>query len=319
MSYLAFILSFSRSGSTLLASILNNNNEINVLNETWIFPTTSVLNWRDLDYNKQRYLLHIYNKSIKTVKNQKKIPENICQKKNITLELFYKKMHLSKSKVLVEKTPANTIHSNFLIKNFKDSKFIFLTRNPLDIASSYKKRWHSNSSSDDFVFRVALVIKSYFSQIRQNLEDNNLKIIKYEKLVDFPELTVKKICKIMGVEFDKRMLKKTKRFDFNDESKKFHANLFHPIDKKNISNYEIDLSKTEISQLTFLLRDIIRFFDYPIKAHAPTKNLKEIENKIDTIIGNRKGVLKTLQKNIKYKLYYFNFIVKIKWKKLLKS
>lgn len=318
MNSFAFILSFSRSGSTLLASILNSHNNINVLNETWIFPTAAILGWSSLDYNKQRYILHLYNKSIKTVKSQKKISTSICQNKNISLESFYKKIHSSKSKILAEKNPANTIHSSFLINSFKGSKFIFLTRNPLDIASSYKKRWHSNSTSDEFVFRVALVIKSYFFHAKKNLSRTDIQIIKFENLVDFTEKTVKKICKIIGVDFNKKMLQKLHSFDFDFESKKFHKNLSKSINTKNTSNYKIDLSKKEISELSFLFRDIIGFFNYPTVKFEQTEKLLKIEKKINRIIKSKRSNFKILQKKIIYNLYYFNFIIKINWKEFVK-
>ena len=72
MSNNIFIFSFSRSGSTLLCNLLNNNENINLINETWLIPTVSILGWKNINYNKQKYLLYLFNKS-KTKKTLLKI------------------------------------------------------------------------------------------------------------------------------------------------------------------------------------------------------------------------------------------------------
>ena len=46
--------------------------------------------------------------------------------------------------------------------NLHPSKFLFLTRNPLSIANSYKNRWLNKFSSDYFLYRVSVIIKTYF-------------------------------------------------------------------------------------------------------------------------------------------------------------
>ena len=78
MSNNIFIFSFSRSGSTLLCNLLNNQN-INLINESWLIPTVSILGWKNINYNKQKYLLYLFNKSQKNNKKHKKnISKYLC-------------------------------------------------------------------------------------------------------------------------------------------------------------------------------------------------------------------------------------------------
>ena len=162
MNNLFFILSFSRSGSTLLCNLLNNNKQINLVNESWLISTISILGWKKINYNKQKYLIKLFNKSQENKTNHKIISLNICEKKEVCFQDFYKKI-VGKQKMLVgEKNPVNTLHFNYIYKNFKNSKFLFLTRNPLSIANSYKNRWLNNFSSEYFLFRVSVIIKTYF-------------------------------------------------------------------------------------------------------------------------------------------------------------
>ena len=91
MNNLFFILSFSRSGSTLLCNLLNNNKEINLVNESWLISTISILGWEKINYNKQKYLIKIFNKSQENKTNHKIISLNICEKKKYILMIFIKK------------------------------------------------------------------------------------------------------------------------------------------------------------------------------------------------------------------------------------
>ena len=162
MNNFYFILSFSRSGSTLLAKLLNNNKDLRILNETWIFPILSILRWERLNYNKQRYILHIYNESLKIYKNCDLVSHNICEKRSISFVSFYKKILNHNISITLEKNPVNALHFPYLKKNIENSKFIFLTRNPIAIANSYKNRWLKNEDYNYFLFRVTTVIRTYF-------------------------------------------------------------------------------------------------------------------------------------------------------------
>ena len=125
MNNLFFILSFSRSGSTLLCNLLNNNKEINLVNESWLISTISILGWEKINYNKQKYLIKLFNKSQENKTNHKIISLNICEKKEIYFNDFYKKIIGKKKMLAGEKTQLIHYILIIYIKILKTVNFCF--------------------------------------------------------------------------------------------------------------------------------------------------------------------------------------------------
>jgi len=309
MNNFYFILSFSRSGSTLLSKILNINKDITVLNETWIFPTLSILRWEKLNYNKQRYILHIYNESLKIYENCTPVSHNICERRNISFISFYKKILNHNISITGEKNPVNTLHFPYLKKNVENSKFIFLTRNPIAIANSYKNRWLTNEDYNHFLFRVTNVIKTYFLSYQEYYNDPELITIRYEDLVKDTVGTLNKLCNHLGVNYDKKMLDNIDTFVFNSSSLKSHKDLSKEIHIKNINKYRSQLSKEQIQDLSYLLRDVCSFFDYPISLPNPSKSLLKIERKVNNRLRYNKSFVKRYVRKAKYYLLYLKYTI----------
>ena len=309
MNNFYFILSFSRSGSTLLAKLLNNNKDLKVLNETWIFPTLSILKWERLNYNKQRYVLHIYNQSLKIYKNCKPVSHKICEKRSISFVYFYKKILKHNISIALEKNPVNTLHFAYLNKNIKNSKFIFLTRNPIAIANSYRNRWLKNEDYNYFLFRVTTVIKTYFLSYQKYYNDPELITIRYEDLVKDPVDSLNRLCNHLGVNYDKKMLDNIDAFLFKSSSLKSHKDLSKEIHVKNINKYRSQLSKEQIQDLSYLLRDVFNFFNYPVSLTNPSQSLLKIERKVNNRLRYNKSFVKRYVRRAKYYLLYLKYTI----------
>jgi len=309
MNNFFFILSFGRSGSTLLAKLLNNNKNTKVLNESWIFPTLSILRWERLNYNKQRYVLHIYNESLKIYKNFAPVSHNICERRNIAFVSFYKKILNHNISITGEKNPVNVLHFPYLKKNIKDSKFIFLTRNPLAIANSYRNRWFKDKNPNYFLFKVTAVIRTYFLSYKEYCNDDKMMTVRYEDLVENPVASLNKLCNHLEINYDAKMLNNIEAFIFNTGVAEHHKNLSKNIHIKNIDKYTSELSKEQIQDLSFLLRDVFSFFDYPVSLPAPSKSLLKIERKVNNRLRYNKSFVKRYIRKVKYYLLYLKYTI----------
>ena len=134
-----FILSFSRSGSTVLGQKLNNHSDVSMLNESWIFNYLGILSWRKLTPKKQRFLVHLINKN-KSQYNSSKVNVGLTASKPISVKRFYNRIFECDTTFIGEKTPTNIFYVDYIRKRIKDAKFVFLKRHPLAIASSYYRR-----------------------------------------------------------------------------------------------------------------------------------------------------------------------------------
>ena len=309
MNNFFFILSFSRSGSTLLSKLLNNNKNIKVLNESWIFPILSILRWERLNYNKQRYILHLYNESLKIYKHHTLISNNICERNNISFISFYKKMLNYNSNIFGEKNPVNTLHFSYLKKNIKNSKFIFLTRDPIAIANSYRNRWFKDADPNYFLFRVTTLIRTYFLSYQEYCHENELITIKYEDLVKDPSVSLNTLCNHLGINYDENMLADINPFTFTPSSAESHKDLSKNIHMRNIDKYTSQLSNEQIQSLSYLLRDVVSFFDYPSLHSKPSKLLLRIEKKVNNRLRFNRSFLKIYLLKIRYYLLYLKYTI----------
>ena len=114
-----------------------------------------------------------------------------------------------------ELIPINTMHLRKdtplvkLLENSVNSKFIFLIRNPIDIAISrglrkmdYKMLNKENSglSDDEYLKKQATFTKNHFKRLFSEENDVGALLIKYEDLVENPSDILKDIFSYIGIE-----------------------------------------------------------------------------------------------------------------------
>ena len=123
-----FIIGCGRSGTTILGKTLSKHPQIKYLNER-----------REL-WHRAYPKFNIWEKGIKNpllFVDEKSIETN----KNILLrKLFFREQILGNAKILLEKLPINNFRLQFLHKSFPEAKYIYLTRNGLEVSNSIEKR-----------------------------------------------------------------------------------------------------------------------------------------------------------------------------------
>lgn len=133
-----FIIGCGRSGTTILGKTLSKHPQIKYLNER-----------REL-WHRAYPKFNIWEKGIKNpllFVDEKSIETN----KNILLrKLFFREQILGNAKILLEKLPINNFRLKFLHESFPEAKFIYLTRNGLEVSNSInrsikKKKWFTGN------------------------------------------------------------------------------------------------------------------------------------------------------------------------------
>ena len=188
-----FLISLPRSGSTLLQKILSSHSDIETEPETWFL--LPLLGWvADLEINSS-YSHRNFNIAKEDFLNKdrlKKYQEMLNQNTQYICSNQNKKFFL-------DKTPRYTLILKELIETFPDAKFIILARNPLSIINSIintwgkKKRWLLRQ----YYFDLFLGLNNMIDVISQDYD--NVLHLKYENLVSYPEETVKKIERFLGL------------------------------------------------------------------------------------------------------------------------
>ena len=123
-----FIIGCGRSGTTIVGNTLSQHPDIKYLNER-----------RDL-WHRAYPEFNIWNENTQNPKLYADKKDVITKKNNLLHHLFFREQVLGNSIILLEKLPINNFRLEFLNASFPDAKYIYLTRNGLEVSKSIEKR-----------------------------------------------------------------------------------------------------------------------------------------------------------------------------------
>ena len=239
-----FIVGTGRSGTTLMAQIMNANSKVCVPGELQIvfeysnngarlaeiFSSRGNLSLQAEDYIKlvqQRcpHDLQAYY-DYHAFFQQRDYP--IMSLKELLTELYSDIAHSQGKTMFAEQTPWYGQNIELLDELFSGAKFIHMVRDGRDVAISYARTpwWHND---------VDLNLERWEKEVNKIendgtlLLDGRLLTIRYEDLVLAPVETVTNICSFLGVPFEETMLDPNYHVDYSQFSK-------HPNDKKITSS-----------------------------------------------------------------------------------
>ena len=245
-----FIIGCGRSGTTILGETLSKHSEIKYLNER-----------RDL-WHKHYPEFNIWESK---TNNPKLIAKecDVSAKRNLNLrKLFFKLQVLNSSKILLEKLPINSFRLRFLEKSFPEAKYIYLTRNGLEVSKSIekkieKKKWLTGSKFELLVqhYKEEFSDKSNLSKAMlewklsisesdnffRKLDTNKFIHLSYEDLVEHTESSLIKIFKFLQLKTNNNFLETISK-NINRRNKKISNT-----DDENLSCIGGELLKQSIN------------------------------------------------------------------------
>ena len=255
-----FIIGSGRNGSTLLSAILNNHTDIFIPPEQYALAH-SILKWQypihknwetKLQSSIDFFLSRCYN--WKTTAPEAFTQLNNHLEKNCSFENFFYQLCSCESRqknkahlLLGDKTPYNTFYVPLLTKTFPTAPFIFLTRDPRDVAASLK-RMNSEISLAEIIYR--------WQDSQQQLayllsKKKKVYVCTYEDFVQRPQSIIDEILDFLGVQIQENILSNyTLHLDtlgVSDASQ--HANIRNQINAQSVGKYKKELSPKEIEKL----------------------------------------------------------------------
>ena len=259
---MVFLVSRSRSGSTLLQTILNSHPNI-------IAPIESkfILHLKSKYQNCKKWDDELINQFVKDLFTNRKIrlfwnvtPEEIKKTLNIHLISSFsdacKAVYLSfpstkttqNIKVIIDKNPAHARFTKELHSIFPDADFIHLIRDPR--ATIYSQIIAFNKKS---IFNLAYLWISLNQNIIKNIASLKLNSfqIKYENLVQNPEQVIFSLMEFLKLEYDNQLLNSYKKIkplikDSNFYSLPHHHNTGNPINTKSLDKWKENLNGNDI-------------------------------------------------------------------------
>ena len=219
-----FILCPSRSGSTLLRVMLAGNRQLFAPPELHLLSFETLLQRKAALSNELN--VHLLDGTIRAIRQIKGCSvteaQNImedCEAQNLTTKDFYQLLQQwLGDRILVDKTPSYAYHINFMRHSeayFSDAHYIHLLRHPYGTIRSFEdakmERLLPFMQSDTFSSReyaelAWLVCQQNIIEFLQDVPAHRQFQVKFEDFVSQPEITVKRICDFLGVDYCPEML-----------------------------------------------------------------------------------------------------------------
>ncbi len=268
MSENFYVMAIGRSGTTLLANILDAHPNIVVPPESFFVlhlerKYKHITNWDKITI--KRFIDDVY--VDRPFRLMWKVPRAVveesfsqqpsvknfneaCNRVRASYSASFKKKDIQ---LFGDKHP---IYSNFCERMMHvnpEAKLIHMARDPRGTGSGQIKTFNRKD---------ALAVGYLWSRYNKNLAalkakyPNQYYLLKYEDLVLHPEETIQSICRFLNIEFNEQMLDYRKntvmRFEnYTEAITKKHESLMKPIDKKMIEGWKTKLTKKQIEHIEY--------------------------------------------------------------------
>lgn len=279
MSKNFYVMAIGRSGTTLLANILDAHPNIVVPPETFFVlhlerKYKNVTVWNDKTI--RQFIDDVY--VDRPFRLMWKVPRNVVEKSflqqpkvsnfneacNRIRESYRASFETKNIELIGDKHP---IYSNFCKRMMRvnpDAKLIHMVRDP---------RGTGSGQLNTFNRKDALAVGYLWSRYNKNLLElktiypEKYYLLKYEDLVLKPEETIKKLCDFLEIDFKEEMMEyrksTVKRFEnYTEAITKKHESLMKPIDTKMVEGWKNKLSPKQIERLEFATFDVASKMGY---------------------------------------------------------
>jgi len=271
-----FIFGSPRSGTTLLAQCLSAHTKILIPHETdFIIPLAFIFDRiREPKIGKEILVKLVTN----SVAFQNSIGEYLSHEQVCKviescdyhpariLESLYEELASSNNKLIAgDKSPNDLFFLRILIKvgalDGVNTKIVHIVRDIRDVMVSLNKvQW--NTDLDLYFPRFWSSSNLYLHSLYKDKKDKYF-FVRYEDMVKNPELTFRKICDFLEVEFQVEMLD-SQRFNPRYKDMPVHAKLYKPISTDNIGVYKISLTQSQLISYEKQAGEALRIFKYQL-------------------------------------------------------
>ena len=284
-----FIAGQAKSGTTLLAALLDNHPELLVLpEETAYFPTVltkyaprgrraqfdyitkesrsnvlfagpSVRGKRDYaDFPRTEFLETFERAAFDSARIDNDLLVLMVESYAATLGI-----PLDRIKRWMEKTPANRDHIVTIISRFPHAKILVTMRDPRAILAAQIAITEKRARKDFSIYYVIAHWRVAAELARRvlNGEIGGL-FVRYEQLATDPSATMKKVCDYLEIAFDPEVVLNPTKVGRSWSGNSAAQTDFSEISREPVSRWERELSDDEIGWIEWHCRDLMPEFGY---------------------------------------------------------
>lgn len=227
--------------------------------------------------------------------NNKELKENF---QKFMFSFFTKlKTNNSSLKFISEKTPTNINNVENLLDLFPDAYYLNIIRDGRDVYVSHKEVAERYVKAKEKINLTAFSVYGVserwnnsiyrYRKLLDSKYSDRLINVYYEKLITDPKTEIERVCKILEINFENRMI--DAEFVNENFSSKFNADeLWYTKDKlqqnfnlQKIGRWKSEISKNERVELSILMNENLSYCGYEIENFQVLDKLKlKIKNKL---------------------------------------
>lgn len=257
-----FIMGCPRSGTSLVARILDSHSQLAVYFETQYYPTF----YSEINYygslHKKTNLKYFISNFFKCIRMQGGTPPSIKEfleeLKVYTFEEIlttFLGMYANNQgkKRGGEKTPGHYLYVENFLDKFPSSPIIFIIRDPRDTVLSMHKAFGTSVKGAAHQWNESF---EHFKKVSSKVH-----LLRYEELVKNPARETKIMCSYMGENYEPNMLdffeKTSERVEFRNHLQK----LLVPVDSNSVGNFK-EMQDHDIKTIESICHEGMKFLGY---------------------------------------------------------
>jgi hypothetical protein len=275
-----FIVGMSRSGTTLLARMLDAHSNIAILPETWWYVVLDRLGCLD-EFTDPWQTSLFFNEVWENLKSYRdpaaRIVASVAAKElgyvGPTVRLLEKLgqayANERHARIWGEKTPAHALWLPQIRDLFPSARVLFMVRDPRDVLVSYDDRWNHGHRDTEYVISTAALLKFYLVHLLHHpgFPPEQIQWVKYEPLTAQPSAELERICGFLEVDFESSMLDfyhQHENVELDIVEARHHSLLSKPATTDHIGRYQKVFSASQIALVERLLGEEMQILGYPL-------------------------------------------------------
>jgi len=268
---IVFLVGMPRSGTTLLIEQLARYRDIEATAETHFFRLhcrSAKTAHKELSpfaaltlFDNLNGILNIQREDSSQFRKRVIIGEKKTCAEIVNL-VFKTKLNFSGKSILIEKTPDHLIFSEAVIACFPEAQFIYLVRDPRDVALSWQSvPWNPAGLLWPLMRWRKMVLKANEMESDKRF---SLITIRYEDLLSNPAKVLKKLAYKLQINPSTFAPGKKKAATFDPVKESWKAAAMEPVNSENVEKWRLDMESAAQYLAELLLGRWLKHYGYPL-------------------------------------------------------
>lgn len=184
-----------------------------------------------------------------------------------------------------EKTPLHVFYLNVLVKMFPSMRAIHIVRDPRDVASSLMEAPFTPVGDPvSFAFEWNRTIRAADESKGEGVR---IVTIRYEDLVRYPEATLQRICKSLGLAFESDMLAFHEVAGSYAPKQSWMKGVGQPLNESSVGRWRGNIGKGDVALIEAITKDGMTTFGYErVTGALSLRKVGRIARRLERAWGN---------------------------------